>query len=910
MPSPDGAGAAEAVDEAAEAVSNRFGRGFGAGVVGVILVVGLITSAVLYAQAGRIADRQEASLAFRATKILQSSSAALIASVGGASAIVDPAGTVDKQRFDRFAIGTVSSTLLPVLAYVQTVSDSDRQSFERTIGKPITEVVNGSLVSAAERSAYLVVRYMYPESATSTSVVGLDLASEPTLASAAQAAEDSGQAVFSAPITSQPSGQLGFFAIQPLYEPGRPTDTTAARRAAFAGFVSSLAPAQTILSAVLGQLPIGAKVLISDGGVRLAGTDAIPHHGHSVTDLESGRRWTVHLEYRDTDLATVWLMFIATIVLAAAVSLFLWRTVRQTAELRGAAWSVRHLGQLSERLAMAETRAEAIRIILDSAVSTVGAGSAAVALRGSDPGTLLVVTSSDGSTNASASSMLLSSRPSPITDAWNTKNTVFVNDEAAFRGLYAEDEQDRAARNVASMAALPMRRPGGELFGVLAWQWPIASRFGDGTRSTLQATAEVCQQSLYRADLHEQQWSSATALSTLSQRLAVARNVRQIAEALVEVGPEAGGADFVGVGFLDEAQTKFDLFHRRSGGGPQHLEFAVSADGALMAVLRRGQPLEFQNRSQLDRFPVLVELLGTEMKRLVCIPLIDSSKLLRGVIAFMFAAGSHVLVDPGTERRSTIAELTAQTVERAMLYLHEHELVVDLQRQTLADLPDVAGLQIAARYLPSSATIGLGGDWYDVYVLGDGRVGMVIGDVSGHGIDAIADMTEFRTTVSTLLRTNQELGTIAQMSTALLKAQDTTDVRFATAGLMVLDLGAKTLAYVRAGHPPMLVREPGGNVVVLERGGGGPIGVTDVDIAVQTVAVESGSVIVAYTDGLIERRDEPIDIGLDRLLRALGECSSTDLWGGAEAIADVLVEQCLGGRQTADDAAVLVVVVE
>jgi serine phosphatase RsbU (regulator of sigma subunit) len=160
------------------------------------------------------------------------------------------------------------------------------------------------------------------------------------------------------------------------------------------------------------------------------------------------------------------------------------------------------------------------------------------------------------------------------------------------------------------------------------------------------------------------------------------------------------------------------------------------------------------------------------------------------------------------------------------------------------------------------------------------------------------------------LRTNQELGTIAQMSTALLKAQDTTDVRFATAGLMVLDLGAKTLAYVRAGHPPMLVREPGGNVVVLERGGGGPIGVTDVDIAVQTVAVESGSVIVAYTDGLIERRDEPIDIGLDRLLRALGECSSIDLWGGAEAIADVLVEQCLGGRQTADDAAVLVVVVE
>jgi serine phosphatase RsbU (regulator of sigma subunit) len=303
-------------------------------------------------------------------------------------------------------------------------------------------------------------------------------------------------------------------------------------------------------------------------------------------------------------------------------------------------------------------------------------------------------------------------------------------------------------------------------------------------------------------------------------------------------------------------------------------------------------------------------MLGMEMRRLVCIPLIDSSTQLRGVMAFVYSVDSVPAHDPGAARLAAIAELTAQTVERAMLYLHEHELVVNLQRQTLADLPDIAGLQLAARYLPSSATLGLGGDWYDVYELGDGRVGIVVGDVSGHGIDAIADMTEFRTTVSTLLRTGRDVGDIPQLSTALLRNDDRNDVRFATAGLMVLDTAAHELSWVRAGHPPMLVRQPGGNVVMLERGGGSPVGITNVGITAQTMPIESASVIVAYTDGLIERRDESIDAGLDRLRSALATCSPSVLWQGAEAIADMLVERCLGGRQTDDDAALVVVVVE
>ena len=883
----------------------RFGRGLAAGIVGAILLVGLTASGVLYMQADRVAEQQERALATRASRILQSSSAALVASVAGASAIVDDSGTVNEARFDTFATGTVDTTLLPVLAYVEVVTDEERPAFEATLGKSITEVKSGNLVPAAHRDQYYVVRYVFPESATSTRVLGLDIASEPIRAAAADAALSTGTTVFSAPITSQPSGQLGFFAVQPLFRPGLPTSTPAQRREAFAGFVSSLAPAKTILTQILDQLPRGAKVAITDSGKPLAGTTSVPHNGHHANDTESGRLWSIEVEYHNADNSSVWLLLASTLALAISAGLFLWRNVRQTVELRETAMGVRQLGLLSEQLAMAVTRDEVIAVIHDAATSTVGAASALVALPGEEPGTLVAFASTG------PQQILTVSVPSAITDAWNTKNAVFINDEAAFRGLYADGAQDRAERNVASMAALPMRRPNGELLGVLAWEWPTASRFGHSLRSRLQATAEVCQQSLFRADLHEQQWASASAMSALSQRLAVTRNVRQIADAVVELGPAAGGADFVGVGFLDEAASRFDLFNKKGArGGAEHTEFPFNANGGMMTVLRKGQLIEFQTRAQLERFPILTQMIGPDMKRLVCIPLIDSEGQLRGVMAFVFIAGAPVIADPGNGRLSTIAELTAQTVERAMLYLHEHELVVNLQRQTLADLPEVEGLQMAARYLPSSATLGLGGDWYDVYVLDDGRVGLVVGDVSGHGIDAIADMTEFRTTVSTLLRTNQDLSQIGQMSTRLLRGDHFGEVRFATAGLMVYDPPTHSLSYVRAGHPPMLIREPGGNVVVLERGGGGPLGITDADIDAQTVGVESGSVIVAYTDGLIERRDESIDTGLDRLQRALADCPPEALWQGAEAIADALIERCLGDRQTADDAALLVVVVQ
>ena len=887
-------------------MSRRFGRGLTAGVVAAILVVGAGTSAALYLQAERIADRQEGTLANRATRAVQSINTAVAASLGGASAMVDEdTAQVDEVRFDSFASGVVNTTLLPVLADVQVVTADQRAAVEAELGARFTQAADGKLVPSDARDEYLVIRFVYPRSTTSVQLLGFDISSEPIRAAAAEAAASRGAVAFSAPVLSQPDGQAGFFAIAPLYRPGVALGSPSKQRGAPVGFVASLVPAAAMLDTVRAQLPSGARVSIADTDGILAATPAPPSNGHHVTITQANRTWTISVEYHDADHSSALLSLVAALLLAAAVGVSLWRNMRQTAELRRAALGVRRLGELSEHLAVADSRDDVFKVVLAAAADPVRSAWVSVAVPSPDGRTLSTVrTGEQGVVDESVSA------PSPVTDAWNTRAGVFIADDAAFRGLYERGLQQRVARGVASSAALPLRRPDGEMIGVVSWEWKEPQRFGEGERSAMQATADLVQQSLERADQHEQRWASASALLALSQRLSVARTINQVAEAVIEAGPAAATADHVGVGFMNESGTAFELFHPvpapGRAGAHGSTTLPVNANGALMSVLRRGQPIEFHDRSQIERFPMLTELIRFDMERLVCMPLIDSNGQLRGVLAFVFVAKAGRRPPPDIGRLATIADVTAQTVERAMLYVQEHELVVNLQRQTLADLPRVDGLDMAARYLPSSATLGLGGDWYDVYVLDGGRIGAVVGDVSGHGIDAIADMTEFRTTISTLLRTDQALGAVPAMSTTLLRHEHVDDLRIATAGLMIVDVAAGTVAYVRAGHPPMLVRHADGEVVLLERGGGAPIGVTEEDIDVQTVTVGAGAVVVAYTDGLIERREESIDVGLERLRRALAECTGVT----ADAIADTLVTECLGDRQTADDTALLVIVLQ
>ncbi len=223
------------------------------------------------------------------------------------------------------------------------------------------------------------------------------------------------------------------------------------------------------------------------------------------------------------------------------------------------------------------------------------------------------------------------------------------------------------------------------------------------------------------------------------------------------------------------------------------------------------------------------------------------------------------------------------SIERIRALREYAELAGGLQGWFLPEkLVDVPGLRFAARYLPSSERTKAGGDWYDTYLLGPGRVAMVIGDVAGHGPQASAQMAEVRN----LLRGQTIAYPLAPAKQVeLLEATLGDSDVFATLLFGVLDLDAGSFTYSRAGHLPALALTPGGVVDVLGGGLGPPVGTGDVSARVESrIDLEPGSVLVLYTDGLVESRRSDLASGIDALVAAVPD-AATDL----EELADVLV---------------------
>ncbi len=241
------------------------------------------------------------------------------------------------------------------------------------------------------------------------------------------------------------------------------------------------------------------------------------------------------------------------------------------------------------------------------------------------------------------------------------------------------------------------------------------------------------------------------------------------------------------------------------------------------------------------------------------------------------------------------------SVERVRALDEYAELAGGLQRWFLPEtLSDVAGLRMAARYLPASERTRAGGDWYDTYRLGPRRVALVIGDVAGHGPLAGAQMAEVRN----LLR-GQSIAYPQAPGRQVELLENTLDgsPTFATVVFAVLDLDEGTLTYSRAGHVPPLLAGPDGQVTVLDSGTGPPVGTGGGtrDRPDSRVAVAPGSVLVLYTDGLVESRRHDIEEGIGALVAAFPGPA-----GDLEAIAD----QVLASRpDTAneDDIAMLLV---
>jgi PAS domain S-box-containing protein len=223
------------------------------------------------------------------------------------------------------------------------------------------------------------------------------------------------------------------------------------------------------------------------------------------------------------------------------------------------------------------------------------------------------------------------------------------------------------------------------------------------------------------------------------------------------------------------------------------------------------------------------------------------------------------------------AERAALSIRRTRTHEEEHRIAVELQRGLIPKrLPRVAGIELAAHYDVAGIGAEVGGDWYDAFALRDGRLGVVLGDVAGRGIRAASTMGQLRSVARAYALADggeRQPGEVLTLVNRYQLALDESEL--VTAVYAVFDPRAQAMAWTSAGHPPPLLRTAAGESRYLD--GGNPLmGVEDTRYETLRQRIGPGDALIFYTDGLVERRGESLDVGLDRLKRAAGAGPADD----------------------------------
>jgi integral membrane sensor domain MASE1/anti-sigma regulatory factor (Ser/Thr protein kinase) len=214
---------------------------------------------------------------------------------------------------------------------------------------------------------------------------------------------------------------------------------------------------------------------------------------------------------------------------------------------------------------------------------------------------------------------------------------------------------------------------------------------------------------------------------------------------------------------------------------------------------------------------------------------------------------------------------TVQDVTEGRKAEREHRIAETLQRSLLPDrLPEIPGVLLAARYVPASADMEVGGDWYDVVQLPSGQVGLAIGDVAGHGLRAASTMGQLRMGLRAYALEEPSPAKLVSRLDRLVSQLLVSEI--VTLVYLVLDLDSGMVRLANAGHPPPLVVGGEGKTSYLEEGLGSPLG-CDADPHVETsFRLVPGSTLLLFTDGLVEKRGVSIQEGLERLESLAADC--------------------------------------
>ena len=314
----------------------------------------------------------------------------------------------------------------------------------------------------------------------------------------------------------------------------------------------------------------------------------------------------------------------------------------------------------------------------------------------------------------------------------------------------------------------------------------------------------------------------------------------------------------------------------------------------VLPEMRAERAQDAQHRVLLDRF---------DARSLICMPLTARGNLI-GVFLSGYTRSGRRHSSSDVPVLHEMARRLALALDNARRYQNEHEVAAAFAKAMLPrELPRVEGVRLSRLYIPASTELRVGGDWFDAFALPSGLIGLSIGDVTGHGLDAAIVMGEMRQAIrSAAIESNAPSQVLDHADRVL--AMNHPDA-IATAGFGIYDPADRSLTYATAGHPPPLVARADGSVYEIIASGL-PLGLRSAGTCDSTaVSLDGGSLVCFYTDGLTEFDRNAIE-GEKSLHAALAAQALAPARDPAEAIYHAVVHD--GSHH--DDTAILVLQIE
>ncbi len=395
-------------------------------------------------------------------------------------------------------------------------------------------------------------------------------------------------------------------------------------------------------------------------------------------------------------------------------------------------------------------------------------------------------------------------------------------------------------------------------------------------RAALAAANESAEELRAEMERREVLVSRATILAQLAQELSAVSTVDQVAHVVTTTGRDVLGAAFANIAVVDAEHPQLRIVHSPSlppAMAERYSQIGLSDDLPLAHAVTRGETILLPDLETVRaRYPLLLDdTMAAGLEATASIPLFRADRSVAGAVGVGWN-GPMVFTPFIRSALTTVSEMCAQALDRSQVGDARTQFVRSLQYALLSSTPLRTGLDIAAEYIAANDALGFGGDWYDFIHISPTRTALVVGDVCGHGIEAAARMTQIRGAINALvsLHSNQ-LDRLFDRAEQQLNLS--TNDFVATLSVHVIDTETNTINYVSAGHPPAVLVDVFGKATLLEDGRRPVLGIGGPVPKTAYVDFAPGSILVAYTDGLVEQ-ERNLDHGLqllsDRIVEAQG----------------------------------------